>query len=159
MEESEYELNWRSVMAEALVERADARGERSAPRATASDLAEHFAGVAVAAPTSARLATFAAMAPARDPASRVYSKQTEAARTPDLSLWFGLMATACEEDAQMEVDEARSAVGTASVDAMRPFDDADGSRSLDSEASSDLSAAYTYSDPIGGVAAADFRKA
>ena len=93
--------------------------------------------------------------PARDPASCVYTKHTEPARSPDLSAWFGLMATVQEEAAHMEVDEARHAAGSASVDAAIPFGDGggDGSRSLDgSAAASDLSAAYTFSEH--GAAAA-----
>ena len=145
-----FELNWRSVMADAIADRAAQRGERSTAPHDASALAAQLGAVMVTTAT-ARAAHFAAQAPliasmaspARDPASCVYTKHTEPARSPDLSAWFGLMATVQEEAAHMEVDEARHAAGSASVDAAIPFggDGGDGSRSLDgSEAASDLSA-------------------
>lgn len=157
-----FELNWRSVMADAIADRAAQRGERSTAPHDASALAAQLGAVMVTTAT-ARAAHFAAQAPliasmaspARDPASCVYTKHTEPARSPDLSAWFGLMATVQEEAAHMEVDEARHAAGSASVDAAIPFGDGggDGSRSLDgSEAASDLSAAYTFSEH--GAAAA-----
>ena len=92
---------------------------------TATARAAHFAAQA---PLIASMAS-----PARDPASCVYTKHTEPARSPNLSAWFGLMATVQEEAAHMEVDEARHAAGSASVDAAIPFggDGGDGSRSLD----------------------------